>query len=561
MFDALEPILKPTNGVIVYQEQVMQIVQAIGGFSLGGADLVRRAMGKKIKEEMDRLKGEFADGAQMKGFNRVRAEELFDLIVKFAGYGFNKSHSAAYAMVTFQTAYLKAHYPQEFMAALLTSEQNNTDKIVGYTEELERLHIKLLPPDITMSEVAFTPVTENGEKGILFGLGAIKGVGAAAIGVMLEERRDQGFKDLNDFVSRMDTQKVNKKVIESLIKSGAMDRFGFSRRALLEQIEEVIQSSKDASDLRAQAQNSLFGESSDMLGVVVNIKPMDEYDMKHILSLEKESIGLYISGHPLDEYKDEIKRIKYTTSSQVEEIASGSKALFVGKIEEITTKISKKGNKFAILTLLDMHGSMEFMMFERAMERLNELGTQRPIAIYAEVVKDEGDVSFKVIKVLSLDEARRQRTDIKKDDPAPTSSTPVQIMDAGAEGGSCVASSVFGDGAIGGGAASDPAAIYVADMESKGQLAIDTNADIYAAPTPDFIHTYEEPRELELVVELSTDTSVLEQISRTLQANPGALRARLIIKSGKERVKEIELPNVGESFADEVKRIDGVAVN
>jgi len=181
MFPELEPILKPTYGVIVYQEQVMQIVQTIGGFSLGGADLVRRAMGKKIKEEMDKLKDEFAEGAARKGFDRNKAEELFDLIVKFAGYGFNKSHSAAYAMVTFYTSFLKRYYPTEFMAALLTLEKDNTTKVVKYVDEVKRMGIRLLPPDINRSDLAFVADEIDGSDVILFGLGAIKGAGDIAI--------------------------------------------------------------------------------------------------------------------------------------------------------------------------------------------------------------------------------------------------------------------------------------------------------------------------------------------------------------------------------------------
>ncbi|MDC7243436.1 MAG: DNA polymerase III subunit alpha, partial [Sphaerochaetaceae bacterium] len=236
-YDELEPALKPiletTYGVIVYQEQVMQIVQSVGGFSLGGADLVRRAMGKKIKEEMDRLKTEFADGAEKKGFTRKYVEELFDLIVKFAGYGFNKSHSAAYAMVTFYTSFLKCYYPTEFMAALLTSEKDNTDKVVRYVDEVKRLELELLPPHINISDLVFSATEIDGKEVVMFGMGALKGAGDVAIKSILEARKDGDFKDLSDFVSRIDSSKVNKRVIETLARSGALDCFGYSRRALL----------------------------------------------------------------------------------------------------------------------------------------------------------------------------------------------------------------------------------------------------------------------------------------------------------------------------------------
>ncbi|MDY4426429.1 MAG: DNA polymerase III subunit alpha, partial [Helicobacter sp.] len=226
MFPELEPILKPTYGTIVYQEQVMQIVQRIGGFSLGEADLIRRAMGKKDAQIMADNKSKFAQGAQNQGFDKAKAEELWELIVKFAGYGFNKSHSAAYALITFETAYLKTYYPKEFMAALLTSEKNATDKIVEYIEEANKMDIKVLPPNLQKSELEFSVAKIEGEECILFGLGAIKGAGEVAINIILEERKNNGeFKDLEDFLARIDPQKVNKKSLESFIKSGAMDCF------------------------------------------------------------------------------------------------------------------------------------------------------------------------------------------------------------------------------------------------------------------------------------------------------------------------------------------------
>ncbi len=424
MFPELEPILKPTYGVIVYQEQVMQIVQTIGGFTLGEADLVRRAMGKKIKEEMDRLRGEFANGAEKKGFDRKKAEELFDLIVKFAGYGFNKSHSAAYAMITFQTTYLKAHYPQEFMAALLTSEQDNTDKIVKYIDEVKRLKIKLLPPDITKSHIEFTALEDNGEEAILFGLGAIKGVGEKAIESIIEAREEKPFSDLSDFVSRIDMQKVNKKVLESLIKSGAMDSFGYSRRALLEQIEKIVETGQEAARAKKMAQNSLFGESEEMLTIKLEIENLPEYDLKKILELEKESLGFYVSGHPLDSYRDEIEKINYTLSSELDELGDGSKALLIGKIEEIKTKISKKGNKFGIVNLLDFHGNIELTVFEKMLNELEKRDLDKPLGFKVEISKDEQFTRMRVLKIVELEEAKKEKVEIKREEkPA----EPIQI--------------------------------------------------------------------------------------------------------------------------------------
>ncbi|MDR0666663.1 MAG: DNA polymerase III subunit alpha [Campylobacteraceae bacterium] len=513
LFSELEPILKPTYGVIVYQEQVMQIVQAIGGFSLGGADLVRRAMGKKIKEEMDRLKSEFVEGAQKKGFDKRKSEELFDLIVKFAGYGFNKSHSAGYAMLTFQTAWLKAHYPQEFMAAILTSEQGNTNKIVQYIDELERLGMKLLPPNIAKSEVEFTPViTQEGEKAILFGLGAIKGVGVAAVKSILEARNEKNFDSLNDFIARIDGQKVNKKVIESLIKAGAFDQFGFSRKALLEQIDAIIQASQNNSEVKRSAVNSLFGNSEELLSVKIDLKNLDEYEPRKILEFERETTGLYISGHPLDEYKEQLKKIKYTLSSELNDIENGSKLLFVGKAEEIKTKISKKGNKFNILTLLDKGGTLEFTVFESVMKSVEELNLNEPIAVFAQLTKDEGTNSFRVLKVLGLEEAKKQKVDIVKVNKEEAAEEERTFSDD--NGGSCVANIVLG----------------------------------------------EPLKNVEIIVEISSDTTILEKIRALLNEHAGERKAVLKIIS---RDLSVDIPlnsGVNEAFIDELGKMDNVRV-
>jgi len=414
-FPELEPILKPTYGVIVYQEQVMQIVQTIGGFSLGGADVVRRAMGKKIVEEMDRLKGEFADGAQKKGFNRAKAEELFDLIVKFAGYGFNKSHSAAYAMITFETSYLKSYYPAEFMSALLTSEAQNTDKVAKYVDEVKRVGIELLPPSVIESSIEFSPSHDDTHDIILFGMGAIKGVGSKAIESIIEARDEKPFEDLSDFIARVDGSKVNKRVIEALIKSGAMDSFGYSRRALIDQIEKIVEAGQEASRAQKMAVGSLFGDDEELTKISMTIDELPEYDGKNILALEKETLGFYVSGHPLDEFRAEIEAIKHSLSSDIDTIADGSKALFIGKIENIVTKISKKGNKFGIVTLMDFHGDIEFMVFEKTLVQIAMMDQNRPIAFKVQITKDDRGINKRVLKVSDLEGAKKEKTDIKKE--------------------------------------------------------------------------------------------------------------------------------------------------
>ncbi len=418
MFPELEPILKPTYGVIVYQEQVMQIVQTIGGFSLGGADLVRRAMGKKIKEEMDKLKEEFADGAEKKGFDKAKARELFDLIVKFAGYGFNKSHSAAYAMITFYTSFLKYYYPTEFMAAILTLEKNNTDKVVKYVDELKHLGITLRPPHINRSDLVFQADEIEGEKIVFFGMGALKGAGDVAISSIIATRNEGGpFKDMSDFVSRIDASKVNKRVIETLIKSGAFDEFGHTRHALLAQIETIVEAASKAMQAKKMAVGSLFGDGEEMTSVQVNITPMPEMDLLELLEMEKASLGFYVSGHPLDKYREQLDQINYTLSSEIEDLADGSQALFIGKIEEITTKISKKGNKFGIANIMDLHGNIELMLFENRLKELEEdFDLSKPIAFKVKISKDGDFTRMNILKIESLKDAKREKIKVKKEE-------------------------------------------------------------------------------------------------------------------------------------------------
>jgi len=413
--EPLRPILEPTYGVIVYQEQVMQIVQVIGGFSLGGADLVRRAMGKKIKEEMDRLKGEFAEGGVKNGYVKEHCEELFDLIVKFAGYGFNKSHSAAYAMVTFYTSYLKKYYPTEFMAALLTSEKDNTDKVVKYVEEVKRMGFELVPPDINKSYLVFSADKIDDKEVVMFGMGALKGAGDVAINSIIASRGDEPFKDLSDFVSRIDGSKVNKRVIETLIKSGGFDTFGYSRAAMLDQLEYIVETVGKASQAKKQAIGSLFGDDESMTTVSIELKDMPEFEDKEILEFEKASLGFYVSGHPLDKYRETLDDITYTLSSEFDELQDGTETLLVGKIENIQKKISKKGNPFGIATIMDLHGSFEIMMFDSLIKELEEdFDLNKPISFKVKVTVDDFGTKFNIKKVQSLKEAKTVKLKTKK---------------------------------------------------------------------------------------------------------------------------------------------------
>jgi DNA polymerase-3 subunit alpha len=414
--EPLKPILSPTYGVIVYQEQVMQIVQTIGGFSLGGADLVRRAMGKKIKEEMDRLKGEFALGGVKKGYKKEHCEELFDLIVKFAGYGFNKSHSAAYAMVTFYTSYLKQYYPTQFLAALLTSEKDNTDKVVRYVDEVKRMGYELVPPHINKSYLVFSANTIDGKEVVMFGMGALKGAGDIAINSIIKSRDEGGeFKDLSDFISRIDGSKVNKRVIETLIKSGALDCFNYTRHAMLEQLEDIVEAVGKAAQAKKQAIGSLFGDDEEMTTIELTLNEMPEFDDSEILEFEKASLGFYVSGHPMDKYRESLEAINYTLSSQIDELADGAEALIVGQIESIVNKVSKKGFKFGIATIMDFHGSLELMLFEDRLKELEEdFDLTKPIAFNVKAKVNDFGVQLSLRKIETLKEAKTEKLKTKK---------------------------------------------------------------------------------------------------------------------------------------------------
>ncbi|NWF66197.1 MAG: DNA polymerase III subunit alpha [Campylobacterales bacterium] len=408
----LTSILEATYGVIVYQEQVMQIVREIGGFSLGESDIIRRAMGKKKADEMAKYKEEFGEGAKRLGFNKENAIALFDLIESFAKYGFNKSHSAAYAMITYQTAYLKTYYPHEFMAALLTSEKDNTDKVMMYIEELKRLKIKILPPDINSSSMEFSVVDVDGESCVRFGLGAIKGVGEAAIDTILSIRKEKSFDTIESFLEEIDTKKVNKKVLESLIKSGTLDKFNYSRRALLEQLEMIIEKVHDLDRLKKEAVGSLFGDDESIVKLSIELENKDEYPLEHILELEKETLGIYVSGHPLDRYRDSILALDITLASQKDEIDDGSSILIAGLVSDKNIKI-KNNNKFGIVTIEDLHGKFEIMMFSKMLEEIEQKDSKIPLAFKVDVSKTENFTRFTCRKILEIDDAKKEKSNIK----------------------------------------------------------------------------------------------------------------------------------------------------
>ncbi len=305
---ALEPVLKPTYGVIVYQEQVMQIAQVLAGYSLGGADLLRRAMGKKKPEEMAKERAKFEQGSAERGVEPRTATQIFDLMEKFAEYGFNKSHSAAYALVAYQTAWLKVHYPAEFMAAVLSSDMDNTDKVVGFLDEARALGLTVMPPDINASNYMFEAINDNT---IRYGIGAVKGVGHGACAAISEERQRSGvFIDLLDFCKRVDSSKLNRRTLEALVSAGALDALGKNRPSLLLQLPEVVKATEQLARERDAGQVSLFGafgssaQTSPELTLI--LPETSDWPLSQKLTGERETLGHYLSGHPIDPYRDEL---------------------------------------------------------------------------------------------------------------------------------------------------------------------------------------------------------------------------------------------------------------
>jgi DNA polymerase-3 subunit alpha len=365
----LKEILEETYGVMVYQEQVMQISNLIGGYSLGEADLLRRAMGKKKADEMAKQRERFVAGAKAKGHAPRKAEKIFDLMEKFAGYGFNKSHSAAYAYLAFVTAYLKAHYPTEFMSALLTSETGNTAKVVKYIHECREMGIRVLPPDVNSSDFDFTP----SESGIRFGLGAIKNVGSNAVESIVNARAGGGrFGSLYDFCERVDLGAVNRRMIESFIKAGAMDTLEGTRAQLMAVIDNAMENGARAWKDRASGQSGLFA-------TLIEEQPPADHPLPKVpdwtgldkLTGEKEMIGFYVTGHPLDQYKDKALELASHTTSGLENLPRNTEVALCGILATIQRKRTKEGKPWAAMQIEDLEGSVEAMVFSTQYERLN----------------------------------------------------------------------------------------------------------------------------------------------------------------------------------------------
>jgi DNA polymerase-3 subunit alpha len=399
----LESILQETYGVIVYQEQVMKIAGVLASYAMAEADDLRKAMGKKIPEIMARHRERFMKGSADNAIPTDKAGKIFSLIEKFGGYGFNKSHSAAYALIAFQTACLKTHFPVEFIASLLTSEMHSTDGVVKYIAECRSHDIEIMPPDVNESEKVFTV---SGSK-IRFGLAAVKNVGEAAIDAMIEARAQNRFSSLFDFCERVDLKKINKRVIESLIKCGAFDSTGAKRSRMMASLEEALDYGQRIQKEKMDPQMGLFGGGEQPLVINAPALPeIAEWDEKQLLAFEKESLGFYISGHPLNRYEALLDKFTNSTAVSLKDKPDGAAVRIGGIVRSTKVITTKKGDLMAFVTIEDMHGSVEVTVFSRVYNLVtNLLVDDRPILIEGVVQKDEQSVKLIAESVISMDKA------------------------------------------------------------------------------------------------------------------------------------------------------------
>lgn len=386
----------------------MQVAQIVAGYSLGEADLLRRAMGKKKADEMEKQKSRFMQGGMEKGHPKEKLEKLFDLLAKFAEYGFNKSHSAAYGYLAYLTGYLKAHYPVEFMASLLTSETGNTDKVVKYINECRDLGIQVLAPDVNKSNMNFTP--DSGA--IRFGLGAVKNVGAGAVEAIVEARKEGGaFVSLDDFCERVDLSAVNRRVIESLIRAGAMDNLKGTRSQLFSIIEDCIESGQRSQKDKASGQGGLFGalfggdEAAPPERMLPNVPDWTPADK---LRGEKETIGFYVTGHPLEEFRWKITELGAHSSASISECEKGQEIAICGIMTGVQRRRNKEGKPWCFMQLEDMLGATEVLLFATRYEQLqNEVAEDRPVLIRGKAMPEEdGTVKVNIHDIIPLDKVR-----------------------------------------------------------------------------------------------------------------------------------------------------------
>lgn len=393
----LAPILKDTYGVILYQEQVMQIASLLASFTMGDADILRRAMGKKKPKEMAKQKKKFLEGCKPNKIPPTKAEQIFDLMAEFAGYGFNKSHSAAYALVSYRTAYLKTHYLTEFMAALLTTEMGNTDKVLDYMNDCKNHVMEVLPPDVNQSEVNFTVV---GDKKIRFGLAAVKNVGEAAIEAIVKSKKEKGpYSNLVEFCERVDIRKANKRVLESLVKCGAMDSLNPNRSELFSSLDSAMGYGASRQRERDAGQASMFdimsGDNTEQF-VSKNSDPVEPWSEHQLLNFEKEALGFYLTGHPLAQFEGLVAQYTSDTIKSISELRSKREVRFAGVMTTMREIMTRRGDKMAFVTLEDLTATIETIVFADVYQRsVDLLKGEHPLFFIGS--SEVGEESVKVI--------------------------------------------------------------------------------------------------------------------------------------------------------------------
>ena len=421
MHPSLEPILKETFGIMVYQEQVMQIAQVLAGYTLGGADLLRRAMGKKIKEEMDQQRAIFVDGAKARGVDQAQASMIFDKVAKFAEYGFNKSHAAAYALVAYQTAWLKANHAAEFMAATMTYDMGNTEKLNSFRQELDRLKIRLLPPDINRSRPDFTVETVPAEKGesrlaVRYALAALKNVGEGAMRSVADERDRGGpFRDLVDFARRLDTRQINRRQMENVVKAGAFDSLEKNRGKVFKNIETLLRFAAGEAEQRESNQISMFGGTN---APALKLENAADWSPHEKLNQEFEAVGFYLSAHPLDAFAKSLKRLGALKVAELpRHLQAGGKGRvrLAGSLLAKQERTSAKGSRYAFLQMSDASGMYEVTCFSEVLATARDLlEAGGPLLIEVDARLEEEQLRLTCQKITSLDqEAARAAAGIK----------------------------------------------------------------------------------------------------------------------------------------------------
>lgn len=387
----------------------MQIAQELSGYTLGGADLLRRAMGKKIKAEMDKQRAIFVDGAVARKVPQAKASEIFDLVAKFAGYGFNKSHAAAYALVAYQTAYLKANFPVEFMAASMTLDMHNTDKLAGYRQELSRLGIPLLPPDINVSDAEFTvePDVDGGKGAVRYALGAIKNVGVAAMRGLVEERGRGGpFKSLGDLAGRLDAHAVNKRQMENLTRAGALDCLNANRHQVFDGIDRLLRQAAAAAHERTSNQMGLFGGAAPVAMAEEKLPDTPDWTAMDRLREEFDAIGFYLSAHPLDSYGKSLERVGAQPVAGILAAGRSGQVTLAGTVIAKRERTSSKGSRYAFVTCSDTSGVFEVTVFSEVLAAARDLlEVGNSILIKASVQFEGEGVRFTTHAITSLKEA------------------------------------------------------------------------------------------------------------------------------------------------------------